>query len=629
MIAIENRRLFAELQEKLEQQTATSEILRAISRSQNDPQPVFEVIAENARRLCSASSGWVYKFDGELIRWAAANGPDLDIEALKALYPRSLDRDSATTRAILTGVVTYFPDILEHPEYGMHSLAEKAGFRSVAAVPMLRDGKVIGTISVTGTEPGMFSESQILMLQTFADQAVIAIENTRLLNALQSRTAELTRSVDELQALGEVGHAVGSSLDLDTVLKTIISHALQLSGTQAGMISDYDEPADELRLRATEGITSAVEEVLRTHPLRKGEGVSGQAVALKRPVQVHDINVEGAYDSRIRGLMHDDGFRAVLAVPLLRDEEVLGTLTVSRQQAGEFPQAIVDLLVTFASQSALAMHNARLFRQLEEASQHKTAFLANMSHELRTPLNAIIGYSEMLQEDAADQGADELVPDLKKVTAAGKHLLELINSILDLSKIEAGKMELELVDFEVAATVHDIAAMVGPLADKNSNKLEVICDESVGSINADSTKVRQVLFNLLSNACKFTESGTVSLSARREESANGNWMQFNVRDTGIGLTPEQSRRLFEEFSQADASTSRKYGGTGLGLALSRRLCRLMGGDISVSSEPGEGSTFSVRLPVDVSQITQRGATTAGHAGTVLVIDDETSGRDIM
>ncbi len=323
----------------------------------------------------------------------------------------------------------------------------------------------------------------------------------------------------------------------------------------------------------------------------------------------------------------DSGFRALLAVPLIREDQVMGALTIARTQPGEFPQQVVDLMTTFASQSALAMQNAQLFHQLEIASQHKSTFLANMSHELRTPLNAIIGYSEMLQEDAADLNADGLVPDLKKVNAAGKHLLELINSILDLSKIEAGKMELNLEDFSVAQMVEDIAALVQPLAEKNGNRLEVACD--VETMHADLTKVRQVLFNLLSNACKFTERGKVSLAVRREDSGDGAWLSFSVTDTGIGLNAEQIGRLFQEFSQADISTTRKYGGTGLGLAVSRRLCRLMGGEITVTSEPGKGSIFTVRLPVDVRRIAETTAAAVGNAGTVLVIDDEAVVRELM
>jgi signal transduction histidine kinase len=241
----------------------------------------------------------------------------------------------------------------------------------------------------------------------------------------------------------------------------------------------------------------------------------------------------------------------------------------------------------------------RLYQELATASRHKSEFLAHMSHELRTPLNAIIGYSEMLQEEAEDLQAGALVPDLRNINAAGKHLLELINDVLDLSKIEAGRMELYLETFGVAELVHDTAAVVRPLAEKKGNRFELRCDGRVGSMRADLTKVRQALFNLLSNACKFTESGAVSLTVTREAAAGGEWLVFAVADTGIGMTAEQMGRLFQEFAQADAGVARTYGGTGLGLALSRRLCRMMGGDITVVSEAGRGSTFTIRLPAGV------------------------------
>jgi signal transduction histidine kinase/CheY-like chemotaxis protein len=508
---------------------------------------------------------------------------------------------------------------------------------------MLRDGEVIGVIFVGRSRPGLFSEQQVELLRTFADQAVIAIQNVRLFTELEARTGELTRSVQELKALAEVSQALSSTLDLDTLLHTIVTRAAELAGTDSCTVYEYDERTETLHFRTTHNLADEVVAVMQRAPIRRGEGVGGRLAITLEPIEVADIAEPGAYVGPLRDVLLRTGTRALLGIPLLREGHLIGTLTVTKRTPGEFPASVIDLLRTFASQSALAIQNARLFReiedksrQLEVADRHKSEFLANMSHELRTPLNAIIGYSEMLQEDAADLGAEQLVDDLQKINAAGKHLLELINAVLDLSKIEAGKMELYLETFDVAALVRDIAAVIRPLAAKNGNRLEVESPETIGTMHADLTKVRQALFNLLSNACKFTERGTIVLAVAREALDGRESMVFSVRDTGIGMTPEQLARLFEAFSQADAATTRRYGGTGLGLALSRRLCRMMGGDVTVESEPGRGSTFTVRLPAQVVEASEErapsvpsGDRAAPAIGTVLVIDDEAAVRDLM
>jgi signal transduction histidine kinase/CheY-like chemotaxis protein len=556
--------------------------------------------------------------------------------------PIAPGRHSTAARTALERRTIHIHDVQVDPEY-TYGAKQVDSIRTVLTVPMLRAGELLGVLLTYRLEVRPFTDSHIALLETFADQASIAIENTRLFTELEARTAELTRSVQELRALGEVSQALSATLDLDAVLNTIVSRANQLAGTDGCSVYEYDEGAEEFRFRATDNLDEEVVEVARRTPVRRGEGNVGRIAVTREPVQIPDIEREGAYRGHLRDALLRTGNRALLAVPLLSEGHIIGGLTVNRKTPGEFAPEVVDLLKTFASQSALAIQNARLFReiegksrQLEAADRHKSEFLANMSHELRTPLNAIIGYSEMLQEDAADLGAEQLTDDLKKINAAGKHLLELINAVLDLSKIEAGKMELYLESFDVAGLVRDIAAVIQPLAAKNANRLDVRCPAEIGAMRADLTKVRQALFNLLSNACKFTEGGTISLEVAREAEEGQEWMVFRVSDTGIGMTPEQVAKLFEAFTQADAATTRRYGGTGLGLALSRRLCRMMGGDVTVESEAGRGSTFTIRLPAQVAEAVEEAPAPAAGSdrgapglGTVLVIDDEAAVRDLM
>ena len=609
VIAIENVRLFKELQERnrdlteaLEQQTATSEILRVIASSPTDIQPVLDVVAESAARLCQANDAVIYRLDGENYRPVASYGsmPVADHDK-----PRPLMRGMPPGRAMIDRKVIHVYDVSspaaqsEFPEGW--ALSQPLGLRTVLAVPLLREGAAIGAILIRRTEIRPFSDKQIALLKTFADQAVIAIENVRLFRELEARTNELTRSVGELQALGEVGQAVSSTLDLETVLTRIVSHAVQLSGTDGGAIYEYDEASEEFHLRAADHMEKELIDALRANPPRLGDGVVGRAAASREPVQVPNILEEHAYAPRMRQMLERYGFRASLAVPLLREDRIIGGLVVRRKSAGEFRSEVIELLKTFATQSVLAIQNARLFREIEEksrqieaANRHKSEFLANMSHELRTPLNAIIGFSEVLQEKLFGELNEKQAEYTDDILTSGRHLLALINEILDLSKVEAGRMELEVATFDLPLAIDNARTFVRERAINHGITLDLAVDERLGDFVGDERKIKQILLNLLSNAVKFTpEGGRITINARL---TNGS-VEISVSDNGVGIAPEDQPKIFEEFRQVGSDYARKSEGTGLGLTLAKRFVELHGGKIWVESQVGKGSTFIFTLPI--------------------------------
>jgi len=418
---------------------------------------------------------------------------------------------------------------------------------------------------------------------------------------LQMRSRELARSVAELKALGEVGRAVSSTLDLETVLATIVSRANQLSGSDGGAIYEYDEDAETFHLRATQNIDAELVELLRSTFIRKGEGAMGRMAETGEPTQVPDILQDPMYQTRVRDTLVRTGYRALLAVPLLREDHIIGGLVVNRRAPGEFTPDVIELLRTFAAQSALAIQNARLFQELEEksrqlevADRHKSEFLASMSHELRTPLNAVIGFSEVL----LDRMFGELNPKqeeyLQDILTSGRHLLSLINDILDLAKIEAGRMELEVTDFHLPQAIDNAITLIRERAARRAIELEVEIDPRLGEIKGDERKVKQVLLNLLSNAIKFTpEGGRVSVHAALAD----DFAEISVIDTGVGIAPEDHETVFEEFRQVGSDYAKKHEGTGLGLTLSRRFVELHGGKIWVKSQLNQGATFTFTLPV--------------------------------
>ena len=648
VIAIQNAHLFEaeqsrtkELQESLEYQTATSEVLGIISRSPTDVQPVFDMIARNAVTLCGSLFANVFRFDGDLLYLAAshhqkATSPSIDKQyrdLLAKTYPRRPDASHVSGRVLLSRKLVRIEDAPADPDYDQR-FPPTLSWRRMLGVPMLHEGRPIGAIVVAWREPGPVPQAQEKLLTTFADQAIIAIRNAELFEEVQARTRELTRSVEELRALDTMGRIVSSSLDPAQVLQTVVEQATTMAYATGAAIYVFDDNNQEFNLEAGHNMSEAHIERVRSHPLHLGDPVVGECGARRQAVQVDDLRTLPA--APLLETLMQTGVRAILAVPLLQKGELVGVLAVRRNEPGTFSPDIVRLLEAFAAQSALAIRNAQLFREIEEksqqleiASQHKSQFLANMSHELRTPLNAIIGLTEMLREEADEPEYADFAEPLDRVQRAGKHLLQLINDVLDLSKIEAGKTELQLEQFDIAAMARDLIVTTQPLADKNGNRLELECADGIGRIHADQMRLRQILLNLLSNACKFTEKGSVTLTVAGAERDGVPGVSFAVSDTGIGMSQQQIEKLFEEFSQADASTTRKYGGTGLGLAISARLAEMMGGRITVDSETGKGSTFSLWLPGDAvvgaASITPDGASSQA----VLVIDDDEDARDLM
>jgi GAF domain-containing protein/CheY-like chemotaxis protein len=679
VIAIENARLLGELQqrtdelaarnsdfgERIEQQSATIDVLKAMSASPGDPQPVFDLIVRRARDLCNTEGGALFEYDGELVHRRSSEGtpayrtPEAH-ETYKQLFPMVPTRGSLSCRAILDRQIIHVRDMASEP--GVSAAVRNLGHKSQISVPLLRDGAAIGAISQNGKEPGGFTDSQVALLQTFAEQAVIAITTAETYRELQARTDELTRSVGELQALEEVLRAVNSSLDLDTVLATIISRAVELSQADEGTIYEFDESEQVFVPKSAFGMSAERVEVLRERKIRLGETHLGRAAVERAAVYVEDVQQDPSVPHAARTL---PGIHAVLAVPLLRDDKVVGGLVIRRRTEAGFAPTIPTLLQTFAGQAVLAIENARLFQELaargeeiraardaaetalheleaaqadlaharnvaEEATQAKSMFLANMSHEIRTPMNAIIGLSNLALMNAPDFKQRDY---LSKIHTAGVSLLGIINDILDFSKIEAGALTIETIPFWVDDVLGNVNTLIGQKA--SEKKLELVfsvADDVPQGLLGDPLRVSQILTNLISNAVKFTEAGHIQVSITRLDERDGRaCLEIAVADTGIGMTQEQSARLFSAFSQADGSTTRRYGGTGLGLTIVKRLAELMDGDVTVESEAGIGSTFRVTLWLGLTERQRpRQAMPVAIIGMrALVVDDNPLAAEIL
>src|SRR5215471_19369915 len=579
------------LSEALEQQTATSEVLRAITSSPGDLKPVFEAILTNARRLCEAKFGHLLIYDGERFRVAAVHAAPSTLTDFLNRGPFPAGAATGLGRLASTKRVVHVADLKAEQAYLDRdplrvATVEGAGARTGLAVPMLKENKLVGAIVIYRQEVRPFTDRQIELVSTLADQAAIAIENVRLFDDVQARTRELTESLQQQTATADMLKVIGrSTFDLQAVLDTLTESAARLCRADRAAIRLAKDGA--YHHVASYGFTPEQKEYMKEHALRPDRGsVTGRVVLQGKAVHVVDTKA----DAEIR-LTVGSGFanvRTVLGVPMLREGTPTGVLILTRSTVEPFTDKQIELVTTFADQAAIAIENVR-------ASEHKSQFVASMSHELRTPLNAIIGLTEMMVTNATRFGTEKAQEPLQRVNRAGIHLLGLINQVLDLSKIEAGKLEFNPQTVQLTPLINEVIGTAGQLAEKNKNRLVVDAQENLGVLTVDPMRLRQILLNLLSNACKFTTQGEVKLQARRMVDGR-DWIELAVVDTGIGMTAEQQAKLFEAFSQAEAATAQRFGGTGLGLAITRKLARMMGGDVTVTSEQGKGSVFTVRLP---------------------------------
>jgi signal transduction histidine kinase/CheY-like chemotaxis protein len=628
--AVEYERLRRDHLALRDQFAAVDEVLSALGRSAGDPDAVLGTIVESARGLCRSQAAMLYLLEGGVYRLIKSVG--LSDESIKLVtdHPIPVGRDTLVGRVGLDRRPGQIPDVLADPEFGRHDIQRVGGFRTTMGAPMLLDDEVIGGLAVWRNEVSPFAEREMAIVAAFAGQAALAVNSVQLVQELEARGSELAKKVEELEALREIGEAVSSSLDVGDVLSTVAMHAVELSGTDGGSIMEYSERERCFQVRGVYRTSQDVVDALRSIRIDLDETLVGRAAKQRRPLAVDDLGAT-ELDPHLQ-ILYDAGWRSVVAVPMLREDQIVGCLIVRRRRAGDFSEETLDLLETFAGQSALALLNAQLYRELKEqslelelASRHKSEFLASMSHELRTPLNAVLGFSEILLERMFGDINERQEEYLRDIHGSGKHLLELLNEILDLSKVEAGRMELEYSTFELRSLLEDAASMLRERAAAHAIDLSVEVGDDVGSVYSDELRIKQVVLNLVTNAVKFTsDGGSVVIRARRTTSE----IDVSVADTGVGVPEADRERIFESFQQGRRGSSREEG-TGLGLTLSRRIVELLGGRMWLKTEVGVGSTFGFSLPDrESAEQTDTGAR-APVVGDVVVIEDDPLSLDLL
>jgi signal transduction histidine kinase len=606
------------LAEALEQQAATSEVLKIIASSPGQLAPVFQAIIDSATRVCLANHGTLYLRERDGFRAAAAHNMTaayMDARRSEAVLrppPGTPLGDAAVARQVahFTDLRTAQAYLDRHPF--IVAAVELGGYRTAACVPMLKDGELVGAITIARTEVHPFTDKQIDLVQNFAAQAVIAIENTRLLNELRQRTDDLSESLEQQTATSDVLDVISRTPgELAPVFTTMLENATRICQAKYGML--WLTEGDGFRAVASHDLPDAHAEERQREPViyPTGDVPLARLRRTKKLIHIPDIRTDVAYTTGYGpfvALADKGGARTFVLVPMLKDDNLIGSIAIFRQEVRPFTDKQIELVSNFAAQAVIAIENTRLLNeiqeknhQLQEASEHKSRFLANMSHELRTPLNAILGYTELIQDGVYGAPAEKMTTVLERISRNGKHLLGLINDVLDLSKIEAGQLVLSLDNYSIRDVVHGVYSAIEPLAASKNLAFTVEMPKDLPSGRGDERRLTQVLLNLVGNAIKFTDKGEVSIKA----SASDGTYNLAVHDTGPGISEADQQKLFQEFQQADNSITKAKGGTGLGLAISKRIVEMHGGRIWVESRLGQGSTFSLTLPIKVEQATRQ------------------------